>query len=149
MTVSIRTIAALAALLFGLTFTAVINAQPAKSAMASKEPGTVLVAIYHVAPGKHLDFLKWMAAREEVSKQAGVSAGQWYAHMDGDSWDYINIAPKTTDAQDSKMDEIAKQKGLTTGFKASLEFRTMIASHTDTYARGPTTATALVAAASE
>ena len=68
MTVSIRTIAALATLLFGLAFTAAINAQPAKSAMASKEPGTVLVAIYHVAPGKHLDFLKWMERHPEEGK---------------------------------------------------------------------------------
>jgi tartrate dehydratase beta subunit/fumarate hydratase class I family protein len=66
--------------------------------------------------------------------------------MDGDSWDYISIGPNTTREQDEKTDTILKRKGLTVGFKASLEFRTMISSHTDTFARGPTTAAALVEA---
>lgn len=146
MIASIRPITVLATLLFGLLMAITAHAQ---TAAASPEPGTVLIAIYHVAPGKHLEFLEWMAARESVAKEAGVSDGQWYTHMDGDSWDYINIGPDTTDAQDSKMDEIAARKGLTTGFKASLEFRTMVTSHTDTYARGPTTATELVAEAAK
>jgi hypothetical protein len=143
---SIRPVAALATLLFGLLFAFAAQAQMATD---SKEPGKVIVSIYHVAPGKHLDFLKWMAARDEVSKEAGVGDTQWYAHVDGDSWDYIGISPVTTDAQDKKTDEIAASKGMTTGFKASLEFRTMINSHTDTISRGPTTAAALVDAATK
>ena len=136
-----RSIAVLATFLFGLLFAFAANAQ---SAMANKEPGKVVVSIYHVAPGKHVEFLKWMAAREAVSNEAGIAATQWYVHTDGDSWDYIAISPQTTNAQDDKVDEIAKSKGMTTGFKSGLEFRTMINSHTDTYARGPTTAAALV-----
>jgi hypothetical protein len=141
-----RPIAALAMLLFGLLFAFASQAQMAMGNMAmdKMEPGKVIVAIYHVAPGKHLEFLKWMATRDAVSKEAGVGDAQWYAHMDGDSWDYISISPVPTDEQDKKVDEISKSKGLTTGFKSSLEFRTMINSHTDTYARGPTTAAALV-----
>jgi hypothetical protein len=141
-----RPVAMVATLLFGLLFA---FASFAQSAMAGKEPGKVIVAIYHVAPGKHLEFLKWMAARDAVSKEAGVGEAQWYAHVDGDSWDYISISPTTTEAQDDKVDEISKSRGLTTGFKSSLEFRTMISSHTDTYARGPTTSAALVDMASK
>jgi hypothetical protein len=141
-----RPVAALATLLFGLLFAFAASAQMAAD---SKEPGKVVISIYHVAPGKHLDFLKWMADRDAVSKEAGVGETQWYAHVDGDSWDYIGISPATTDAQDEKVDQIAKSKGLTTGFKSGLEFRTMINSHTDTYARGPTTAAALVDMASK
>ena len=143
---SIRPVAALATLLFGLLLAFSAYAQ---SSTDSKEPGTVIISIYHVAPGKHLEFLKWMAARDAVNQDAGVGATQWYAHVDGDSWDYVGISPTTNDAQDKKVDEMAKSKGLTTGFKASLEFRTMISSHTDTYARGPTTAAALVDAANK
>ena len=143
---TVRPIAALATLLFGLLFAIVAQAQ---MAMDNKEPGTVIISIYHVAPGKHLDFLKWMAARDAVSREAGVGETQWYAHVDGDSWDYVGIAPTTNDEQDKKVDEISKSKGMTTGFKASLEFRTMIASHTDTIARGPTSAAALVDMASK
>jgi hypothetical protein len=52
-----------------------------------------------------------------------------------------------TDAQQVKVDEITKKRGRATGFAASLEFRTFIASHTDTYAIGPVSAADLVAAA--
>jgi hypothetical protein len=141
-----RPVAGLAALLLGLLFAFSANAQMAAD---NKEPGKVIVSIYHVATGKHLEFLKWMATRDAVSREAGVGDTQWYAHLDGDSWDYVGIAPATTDEQDKKVDEIAAKKGLTTGFKSGLEFRTMIASHTDTYARGPTTAAALVDAATK
>jgi hypothetical protein len=118
----------------------------APTTVAAQEPGKVLVAIYRVAPGKHLDFLRWQAARDAAATEAGIAAAQWYAHTDGDSWDYVSISPATTEAQDDKLDAVLKGKKMTTGFKASLEFRSMIASHTDTYARGPTTAAALVEA---
>lgn len=129
----------LLALLFGLLFSFAACAQS-----ASAEPGKVIVSIYHVAPGKHLDFLKWMAARDALSREAGVAATQWYAHTDGDSWDYVGISPATTEAQDDQVDKVARSKGLSTGFKSGLELRTMLSSHTDTFARGPTTAAALV-----
>ena len=109
----------------------------------AQDAGTVIVSIYHVAPGKQLDFLRWQAARDAASVEAGVGATQWYAHIDGDSWDFVGISPVTTDAQDDKVDQILSGKGLTTGFKAGLEFRTFVSSHTDTCARGPTTAAAL------
>ncbi len=99
---------------------------------AKKEPGRARITIYRVAPGKHLDFLKWLAAQDEVAKEAGVATVQLYAHLDGDDWDYLGIGPVTTPDQDKKLDEIAAKKGLKTGFPASLEFRQLLASHTDT-----------------
>lgn len=116
-------------------------------AAGAQEAGKVIVSIYHVAPGRQLDFLRWQAARDAASTSAGVGATQWYAHMDGDSWDYISIGPMTTDAEDGQVEAILEKEKLTTGFKASLEFRTLVASHTDTMAMGPTTAQALVDAA--
>jgi hypothetical protein len=111
------------------------------------EPGRARISIYRVAPGRHVDLLKWLAAREEVTKEAGVPPTQLYAHNDGDSWDYLLIWPITTAEQDRRLDEIAAKKGLKTGFAASVEFRQMLASHTDTYASGPMTAAELVVAA--
>ena len=111
------------------------------------DPGRARISIYEIAPGRHLDFLKWMAAREEVARAAAVPATQVYAHLDGDRWDYIVIWPLTTPEQDRKLDEQAAAKGLKTGFPAALEFRELLSSHTDTYAAGPTTAAAMVAAA--
>src|SRR5262245_3269205 len=113
----------------------VVLAGLARSAEAQqpKTPGTHMVAIYQIAPGKHLDFLKWMAAREAVLKEAGAPVPTWYVHRDGGSWDYISIAPvldgAKQDEMEKKVDALAKQKGLAIGFKASLEFRQFVSSH--------------------
>jgi hypothetical protein len=111
------------------------------------EPARARISIYRVAPGRHLDLLKWLAAREDIAKEAGVPATQVYAHNDGDSWDYLLVWPVTTAEQDRKLDELTARKGLKTGFAASIEFRQMLASHTDTFATGPLTAVELLAAA--
>jgi len=113
------------------------------------EPGRARISIYRVAPGRQVDLLKWLAAREELAKEAGVPAAQLYAHTDGDSWDYLQVWPITTPEQDRRLDEAAAKKGLKTGFAASIEFREMLSSHTDTYVNGPMTATELVAAAAK
>jgi hypothetical protein len=128
---------------------ALAAAAPRWTPQDKKEPGRARITIYHVAPGKHLDFLRWMAAQDEVAKEAGVPAVQLYAHIDGDSWDYLGLAPVTTLEQDKKLDEIAAKKGLKTGLPASLEFRQLLASHTDTFAAGPTSAADLVAQATK
>jgi hypothetical protein len=113
------------------------------------DPPRAKISIYETAPGRQLDFLEWLAAREQVAKAAGLPATQLYAHLDGDRWDYLVIWPVTTPEQDRKMDEQAAAKGLKTGFPAALEFRELLASHTDTFAAGPTTAAALVASAAK
>lgn len=113
------------------------------------ESAHVLVSIYQIAPGKHLDFLKWLAARDEASKAAGLAPGQLYAHENGASWDYILIAPTTTAEQDKKIDEASKKMGLKTGVAASIEIRQYLATHSDTFAVGPTTAAAVIAQATK
>lgn len=124
-----------------LAASALLAASTAVSAQNRHPPS--IVSLYRIAPGHQLDFLKWMAAREALAKQQGLPATQWYRHLDGDSWDYIAIAPDTS-AMDDKLDAAAKQKGLTSGVKASLELRQWMAVHTDTYAAGPMTAEQLV-----
>lgn len=113
-------------------------------AWAQEPPGASIVSLYRIAPGKHVDFLKWMAAREAIDREAGVAATQWYAHRSGDSWDFVGISPDIDDATSDKVDEMARQRGLTAGPQAGVEFRTMVAWHTDTLADGPTTAAALL-----
>ncbi len=114
-------------------------------AQEKKEPGKAIVAIYRIAPGKHLDFLKWQAAREALSKGAGVAATQWYVHTDGDSWDYVSVGPITTADQDKKVEELAAKAGLKTGYAASLEFRQFVSQHTDTMTMGPLSPAEIVA----
>ncbi|WP_037498232.1 hypothetical protein [Sphingomonas jaspsi] len=112
---------------------------------AAAEPGKAIVSLYRAAPGQQLALLKWMAGQDRAAAAAGVAPAQIYVHTSGDSWDYLVINPQTTDAQDEAVDAAAKKMGLTTGPKASLEFRTMIAVHTDTMANGPMTAAQILA----
>jgi hypothetical protein len=107
---------------------------------AAADVGTVIVSIYYCAPGKQVDFLKWAAQQDAFAKEAGVPAGQWYAHQDGDAWDYIAITPATTPEQDKKLDEVAKKHGQKTGMAAGIVLRQYISRHTDTYAYGPVSA---------
>ena len=81
--------------------------------------------------------------------EAGAPATKWYRHLDGDSWDYIAIAPDHDATLDAKADAIAKQQGLAVGMKAGLELRGLIASHTDTITAGPSTAAQMVQEASQ
>ena len=114
--------------------------------MASAQDAThrALISIYHAAPGKQLDLLKWFAAREVADREAGVTPTQVYAHVDGDSWDYLAIGPDIDQATSGRVDALVRKHGMTAGPKASLELRTMILSHTDTYVVGPYTASELV-----
>lgn len=108
-----------------------------------------IVSLYRAAPGQQVALLKWMAAQDRASAAAGVAASQIYVHMSGDSWDYLVINPVTTKAQDDAIDAAAKQMGLASGPRASIQFRTMIASHTDTTASGPQNAAQILAALGE
>src|SRR3546814_17256980 len=78
-----------------------------------------------------------MAAREAIARDAGQPASQWYVHMDGDSWDFLVLSPTSSEEADKSASELMKQRGLSDGFKAFLEFRQDMAWHTDTNAAGP------------
>jgi hypothetical protein len=107
----------------------------------------IRISIYHVAPGKQLDFLRFWATQDEIAKEAGVPPVQLYAHIEGDSWDYVLMRPITTPEQDKLMDEIAEKRGIKTGVPASLEFRQLLLSHTDTLAAGPMSPDSMVKSA--
>lgn len=134
---------------FGFALLLVAGLMILSTAFSQTPEKKAMVAIYHIAPGKHLDFLKWMAAQEAAAQEAKVPATQWYAHENGDSWDFVSIAPDLSEEQSAKVDAAAKAKGLKTGFAAALEFRQFVSSHSDTTARGPYTAAELVAMAGQ
>lgn len=131
-----------------LLVAALAHGLPPRWAPDEKGGGRQRVCLYRVAPGRHLDFLRWQAVQDEVAREAGVAVPQVYAHVDGDAWDFMLIAPVTTPEQDEKLDAIAARRGLKTGFPAVIEFRQFLAWHSDTLAAGPTTAAELAAAAS-
>ncbi|MEO7603167.1 MAG: hypothetical protein ABIS39_07915 [Sphingomicrobium sp.] len=115
------------------------------SPVAAADPGKAIVSLYRAAPGKQVALLKWMAQQDRVAQAAGLATSQIYVHTSGDSWDFLVINPQTTAAQDDATDAAAKKLGIVSGPKASIEFRTMIGSHTDTYANGPMSAADILA----
>jgi hypothetical protein len=106
----------------------------------SASPPRAVISIYHAAPGHQEALLQWLAQQDRISAAVGLPAAQIYAHTDGDSWDYLMIAPQTTTAQDQALDAAATKMGLPSGPRVGLELRKHIASHTDTYVVGPLTA---------
>jgi hypothetical protein len=93
-------------LVFALLFFAALASRAQMAKPEAKEPPRALVSIYRIAPGKHLDFLKWLAETEAIAKEAGVPASQLYAHTDGDSWDYLNVGPDLSKEQQAKVDVV-------------------------------------------
>ena len=114
------------------------------TAQEAEEPPVSVVSIYRIAPGQHLAFLEWMASQQAAAQEAGAPATQWYAHMNGDAWDFLTIAPETTDEQDEAIDAALEARGLPTGAQAAIQFRQYIAWHTDTFAAGPMSVTELL-----
>ena len=104
-----------------------------------------IVSLYRAAPGQQVALLKWMAQQDRAAAAAGVAPSQIYVHTSGDSWDYAVINPVTTKAQDDAVEAAATKLGIASGPRASIEFRTMIASHTDTTSNGPMTAAQVLA----
>jgi hypothetical protein len=104
-----------------------------------------IVSLYRAAPGQQVALLKWIARQDQAAQAAGLPATQIYVHTSGDSWDYMVINPVTTKAQDDAVETAAKKMGISSGPRASIEFRTMIASHTDTTSDGPMTAAQILA----
>lgn len=104
-----------------------------------------IVSLYRAAPGQQVALLKWMAQQDRASAAAGVAASQIYVHTSGDSWDYLVINPVTTKAQDDAVEAAAKKMGIVSGPRAGIEFRTMIASHTDSTSNGPMSAAQILA----
>jgi hypothetical protein len=107
---------------------------------AAQDPGRAIISIYHAAPGHQLELLKWLSDQDRAAQAAGVAGAQLYVHTDGDSWDYLMIAPVTTPQQDAAIEAAGKRIGVEAGIRASIDLRKHIASHTDTFVAGPMTA---------
>ena len=110
------------------------------TAIAQQAPRAI-VSLYQAPPGHQEALIRWLADQDRVAAAAGVAATQVYVHTDGDSWDFMVINPVTTEAQDAALDAAAKKLGVAYGPRAGLEFRKHIQTHTDTFVRGPMTAT--------
>lgn len=137
-----RIAAALAAVLVSVT----AAAQP-PSPNAPVEPvGRKLVEIYRIAPGQHETFLRVIARLDEANRRAGLPARQLYVHSDGASWDFLLIQDaEYPEGKGEAVGKAYKEMGIPTGPRFFTEFRALLLEHTDTFAKGPTTAGAFLA----
>ena len=123
---------------------ALLLALPAHAQTAAPAPAPVqrqLVEIYRIAPGKHEEFLRFIARADEANRLAGLPPRQLYVHSDGAEWDFMLIQPAETPKDKSAASDAAWEKmGLPSGADFFLEFRAFVQSHNDTFVRGPTTA---------
>jgi len=113
---------------------------PIAPALAAQND-TKMIEIYHIAPGKQVEFLKLIAQYDEANRQAGLPPRELYVHSDGGAWDFLLIQSETVDpAKQALVDAALKKLGAPTGAKFWVAIRQTIAEHTDTVATGPTTA---------
>jgi membrane-bound lytic murein transglycosylase B len=104
---------------------------------------TKMVEIYRVAPGQHEAFLRMIAQFDEASVEAGIPPRDLYVHQDGANWDFMLIQnAEYTPEQSAKLRVAMKKRNLPGGAHFFIEFRKLLAEHTDTTVEGPTTAAA-------
>jgi len=127
---------------FGILAAVGVATSLLSSAASSQDGPEATISIYHAAPGQQVALLKWLARQDRIAAAAGNPTAQLYVHQDGADWDYVLIQPETTKAQDDAYDAAAKRLGIDVGPRSGIEFRKHIISHSDTSARGPTTAAA-------
>ncbi len=118
----------------------VIALAPVVPALAAQNDSR-MIEIYHIAPGKHVEFLKLIALYDEANRQAGLSPRELYVHSDGGSWDFLLIQNENVEpAKEALRDAALKKLGAPTGARFWIAIRQTIVEHTDTVATGPTTA---------
>ncbi|MCR6660785.1 MAG: hypothetical protein NVV72_16105 [Asticcacaulis sp.] len=122
----------------------VVDPAPAPAAVPLTQ-----VEIYRIAPGQHQAFLEFIAKCDEANTLAGLPPRQLYVHSDGADWDFMIIQPAHTPPEKAAALDAAWDKvGLPSGSNFFFEIRKYIAEHTDTAAKGPTTAADYLATAS-
>jgi len=111
------------------------------TAPAVADSQDMLIEIYRIVPGKHEEFLRHLALLDEANAMAGLPPRQLFVHQDGASWDFVLLQPAhTTDEQDAKLDAAYKKLGIPQGAKFFVNFRKLIAEHTDTFVEATTAA---------
>lgn len=122
---------------------ALILAVPAaaQTAPPPREFAKSLVEIYRIAPGQQAAFLEFIARADAVNAEAGLPPRQLYVHSDGEGWDFMLIQPAETPTDKAAaLDKAWERSGLPSGADFFFEIRKYIAEHSDSFAKGPTTA---------
>jgi hypothetical protein len=110
-------------------------------AAAGADANDMVVEIYRVAPGKHEEFLRQIALYDQANAEAGLPPRQLFVHQGGASWDFMILqGAHHTDEESAKLDAAFRKLGIPQGAKFFVNFRTLIAEHTDTNVEATTAA---------
>jgi hypothetical protein len=126
-----------------ILFTGLLLCATPMTVLADEPPpvASTQIEIYRIAPGQHEAFLEFIAKCDEANKLAGLPPRQLYVHSDGADWDFMLIQPAKTPPEKAAALNAAWDKlGLPSGSNFFFEIRKYIAEHTDSVAKGPTTA---------
>jgi hypothetical protein len=105
------------------------------------------IELVKVVPGKQVEFMRWMAAWDEVYKEIGLAQPQWFRNIRGDKWDFVIIWPPFDAKKEADMEAVGKKKGLEIGFAWRIKYWSMVAESSSTLTQGPTTPAALLQSA--
>jgi hypothetical protein len=105
------------------------------------DPKEMVIEIYRVVPGKHEEFLRQIALFDRANAEAGLPPRQLFVHEGGASWDFLLLQPAHhTDEESARLDAAFKKPGIPQGAKFFVNFRSLIAEHTDTNVEATTAA---------
>lgn len=109
--------------------------------LAVADSKDMVVEIYRIAPGKHEEFLRQIALYDRANAEAGLPPRQLFVHQGGASWDFLLLQPAHhSDEESEKLDAAFKKLNIPQGAKFFVNFRTLIAEHTDTNVEATTAA---------
>lgn len=147
------------AMLFGLAFGAPASAQstiaaPTKNAIERARPEPAAIAaeaawpdawfeIFRLAPGKHEEFVRFVAQGDEILAAGDLPPTQLFFHESGENFDVILFKPGRPDPtpeQEAAMAKKGKELGVPTGPAYFVYLRELVATHSDSHAVGPISA---------
>ncbi len=116
-----------------------------KQAYAVAEQSKVhTLTVWKIHPGKHVEFIKYMQAWEEVYKVIGLPPMLWYRKISGDSYDYVSLSAPFNNAKEHEMEAEGKKRGLPIGYNYTIKLNEFVESYTTTYVEGPLSMAALL-----
>jgi hypothetical protein len=118
-----------------------VTTQAAPAEPSPAPVGKQVVEIYRIVSGQQEAFLRFIARCDEANRLAGLPPRQLFVHQDGADWDFMLIQPAETPKDKQAALDVAWTKlGMPSGADFFLAIRQYIASHTDTFVSGPTSA---------
>lgn len=110
---------------------------------AEEEPAMKesIIEVFRVVPGKHEEFIRFVAKLDAIYESIGIAPRQLYVHSTGAEWDFLVIQPSSmTPDKAAEYKKALEKNNIPSGFDFFIEFRKLYTEHSDTITDGPITA---------